>query len=102
MSDLDMLKECLTNILRPIIFEAVREAFAEQNKKPTKRYYTPQEAWTHLKISRTTFYRLISTGKIEILKIGGKSLVDADKLDSAIERREIYRYKHYKYKSTRF
>lgn len=95
MSEIDMLKESLTRILRPIIFEAVQEAFAEQRKKPTpKRYYTPAEAQNHLKISRATFYRHVSQGKIEILKIGSKSFVDADKLDKAIERRDIYRYKH--------
>ena len=61
MSDIDMLKESLTRILRPIIFEAVREAFAEQRKKPTpKRYYTPAEAQNRLKISRATFYRHVS------------------------------------------
>ena len=98
MSEIDMLKEYLTQFLRPIIFEAIQEAFAEKNQKQTKRYYTPEEAWTHLKISRATFYRHVSHGRIEILKIGGKSLVDADKLDKAIERREIYRYKHDYYK----
>ena len=95
MSEIDMLKESLTRILRPIIFEAVREAFAEQRKKPTpKRYYTPAEVQNHLKISRATFYRHVNNGRIEILKVGSKSFVDAVKLDKAIERKEIYRYKH--------
>ena len=94
MSEIDMLKECLTKILRPIIFEAVREAVAQPQQKPIKRYYTAEEAQKHLKISRSTFYRHVNQGRIEILKIGSKSLVDADKLDEAIERRDIYRYKH--------
>ena len=94
MSEIDILKECLTKILRPIIFEAVREAFAQPQQKPIKRYYTAEEAQNHLKISRSTFYRHVRQGRIEVLKIGRKSLVDADKLDEAIERRDIYRYKH--------
>ena len=94
MSQEDMLKGFVASILKPIITEAVMEATAKQNEKPVKRYYTPEEAQEHLHISRATFYRLVGKGKIEILKIGGKSLVDADLLDGAIERREIYRYKH--------
>lgn len=94
MSQEDMLKGFVASILKPIITEAVKEATATANSKPLKRYYTPEEAWQHLKISRATFYRHVQNGKIEILKIGGKSLVDADELDGAIERRELYRYKH--------
>lgn len=89
-----MFKGFVASILKPIITEAVQEATAKQNEKPQKRYYTPEEAWTHLHVSRATFYRLVGKGQVEILKIGGKSLVDADELDGAIERREIYRYKH--------
>ena len=43
MSEKDMLKESLTRILRPIIFEAVREAFAEQRKKPTPKRYSHRQ-----------------------------------------------------------
>ena len=91
---MDALKQALTEILRPIVREAVREAMADVKINPPKRYYTPEEAWTHLRMSRATFYRRAGLGEIEILKIGGKSLVDADALDGAIQRREIYRYKH--------
>lgn len=92
---MDALKQILTEILTPIIKEAVKDAFEDTKVNPPKRYYTPEEAWNHVKISRATFYRLVGRGKIEILKIGGKSLVDADALDAAVERREIYRYKHW-------
>ena len=92
---MEALRQVLIEILTPIIKEAVKEAIADNKANPPKRYYTPEEAWNHLKISRATFYRLVGHGKIEILKIGGKSLIDADALDKAVERREIYRYKHW-------
>ena len=91
---MDALKQVLIEILRPIVVEAVREAMTDVKVNPPKRYYTVEEAMAHLKISRATFYRRVGYGEIEILKIGGKSLVDADALDGAIQRREIYRYKH--------
>jgi excisionase family DNA binding protein len=94
MSQEDMLKGFVASILKPIITEAVAEATAKQNTTPEKRYYTPEQAWEHLHISRATFYRNVKKGRIEILKMGSRSLVDADALDEAIERKEIYRYKH--------
>ena len=92
---MEALKQLLVEILTPIIKEAVSEALADTKTNPPKRYYTPEEAWNHIKISRATFYRLVGRGKIQILKIGNRSLVDADALDAAVERREIYRYKHW-------
>lgn len=92
---MEALKQLLIEILTPIIKEAVMEAITDTKANPPKRYYTPEEAWNHLKISRATFYRLVGRGKIEILKIGNRSLIDADALDAAVERREIYRYKHW-------
>ena len=94
-SHMEALKQILIEILTPIIKEAVMEAITDTKANPPKRYYTPEEAWNHLKISRATFYRLAGRGKIEILKIGNRSLIDADALDAAVERREIYRYKHW-------
>jgi excisionase family DNA binding protein len=94
MSQEDMLKGFVASILKPIITEAVKEATAQQNNTPEKRYYTPEQAQEHLHISRATFYRNVKKGRIEILKFGNKSLIDADKLDEAIERKEVYRYKH--------
>ncbi|MBQ7898927.1 MAG: helix-turn-helix domain-containing protein [Bacteroidales bacterium] len=93
---MEALKEYLAELIRPIVIQAVQDALAELNPRPLKRYLTPEEAWTHIKVSRATFYRLVGRGVIEILKIGNKSLVDADRLDEAVEKREIYRYKHYR------
>lgn len=91
---MEALKQLLIEMMTPIIKEAVKEALADTKANPPKRYYTPEEAMSHLKISRATFYRLVGRGKIKILKIGNKSLVDAEALDSAVESRQIYRYKH--------
>ena len=94
MSETDMIRGFFTNILKPIIAEAIAEAGVGQSQKIEKRYYTREEACEHLKIGTTTFYRLVKKGKITILKIEGKTLVDADELDEAIETRSVYRYQH--------
>ncbi|MBP5506082.1 MAG: helix-turn-helix domain-containing protein [Bacteroidales bacterium] len=94
MSDTDAIRGLVKDILKPIIAEAIAEANAETAVKNEKRYYTREEACKHLKIGTTTFYRLANKGKITILKVEGKTLVDADELDEAIETRAVYRYQH--------
>ena len=95
MDHTDAIKAILTDLIRPIILEAVQEAFdnMEKVKGQAKRYYTVQEVCKILRIGVTSFYRMVNRGDIELLKIGGKSLVDADKLDGQIERKEVFRYK---------
>jgi len=94
MSDTDMIRGIVKNILKPIIAEAIQEVGVETTQKSEKRYYTREEACQHLKIGTTTFYRLVKKGKLQLLKIAGKTLVDADDLDEAIETRQVFRYQH--------
>lgn len=94
VSDTDMIRGFFTNLLKPIIAEAIAEAGVAAAQKSEKRYYTREEACQKLHIGCTTFYRLAKKGKITILKLEGKTLVDADELDEAIETRAIFRYQH--------
>ena len=89
-----MIRGFFTNLLKPIIAEAIAEAGAAAAQRSEKRYYTREEACKHLKIGTTTFYRLVKKGKIQLLKIEGKTLVDANELDEAIETHSVYRYQH--------
>ena len=95
MDHTDTIKAMLTDLIRPIILEAVQEAFDNMKKVKgqTKRYYTVQEVCKIMRIGVTSFYRMVNEGDIELLKIRGKSLVDADKLDGQVQRKEIFRYK---------
>ena len=92
MSESDMIRGFFKEILKPIIVEAIAEAGVQNNGNSDKRYYTREEGGEHLGGGRGTFYRLAKKGKINILKIGGKTLVDADELDAAIENQEVVRY----------
>ena len=94
MSNTETIKEFLVGLLKPIITEAVAEVGAMQTVKRERRFYTREEACDLLHIGCTTFYRLAKKGKINILKIEGKTLVDADELDEAIETRSVFRYQH--------
>ena len=94
MSNTEILQDFLVGLLKPIITEAVAEAGIAQTARKERRFYTRDEACKLLHIGCTTFYRLAKKGRINILKIEGKTLVDADELDEAIETRSVFRYQH--------
>jgi len=94
MTDFEMLRQLLRDLLKPIITEALAEFTPTTTPVKERRFYTREEACRLLRIGTTTFYRLAKKGKIVILKIEGKTLVDADDLDEAIETRSVFRYQH--------
>lgn len=92
-----MIREFIRKTLKPIFVEVFAEAFVETGvglpQKREKRYYTCQEVCKLLHIGTTTFYRLVNKGKLTILKLEGRTLVDADELDKTIETHSVYRYR---------
>ena len=96
--ELDIITEAVKDFLKPIvksvITESLAEAFEDMLKKNSKRYYTRDEACERLRIKTTTFYSLAKKGKIKLLKVEGKTLVDADELDSVVHTRRVYRCRH--------
>ena len=94
--EISMLSEIIHHFMKPLFRQLLSESLTEillemETRRKQKRYYTRDEACSLLKIGTTTFYRLAQKGKLTILKIEGKTLVDADELDQAVERKEIFR-----------
>ena len=94
----DTLQNLISEFLKPILVqvmtESLNEAFIAVEEKRRKRYYTRDEVCKLLKIGTTTFYRLAKKGKITILKAEGKTLVDADETDNAVQKKTLFRYQH--------
>ena len=97
-TNIDVISQAIKDFLKPIVTEVITEslteAFLALEEKRRKRYYTRDEVCKLLKIGTTTFYRMATKGKITILKVEGKTLVDADELDAAVQKKEVYRYQH--------
>ena len=97
-TNIDVISQAIKDFLKPIvtdvITESLTEAFLALETKRRKQYYTRDEVCKRLRIGTTTFYRLVQKGKITILKIEGKTLVDADELDEAVQTRRVFRYQH--------
>lgn len=94
MSSTDMIREAFKDFLKPIITEALAEFTPPPAPVKERRFYTREEACKLLHIGMTTLYRIAKKGKITLLKIEGKTLIDADDLDEAIETRSVFRYQH--------
>ena len=93
-SEYTIVKDLIKSFIKPILAESISEVITEMSQRREKRYYTREEACKHLKVGCTTFYRLVQKGKIRLLKVEGKTLVDADEIDEAIDTRQIYRHQH--------
>ena len=96
MSSQDTIMDAFRTILRPLVREVLDEATDSNASKENKttRVYTRKEVCERLRIGTTTFYRLAKKGKLTLLKVEGKTVVNADDFDKAIQTREIFRYQH--------
>ena len=96
MNSQDTIMDAVRSILKPIVREVLDEANANQPSTPHnhRRVYTRQQVCNMLQIGTTTFYRLVKKGKLTILKVEGKTVIDADDFDKAIDDKEVFRYQH--------
>lgn len=54
------------------------------SKLPLKEYYTVKEALERLGLSRTTFDRRVSSGKIQVKKVFGRVMVVSSSVDNYV------------------
>ena len=48
--------------------------------RPTGSPWTYAEAWPYLKISARTLHRLISSGKVRVIRLGNKPMIPDDEV----------------------
>ena len=115
-----MIAEAVKAFLKPIITEALQEAGVNADAEPVADYlvskditrddnlpatddngyplpprlYSVDEVKAILHIGTTSVYNLFKRRKLTKLKVLGKTMVNADELEQAIETKEIARYKH--------
>ena len=92
MDNSSSMREAVKGFLLPILKECMVELKNEANSHNGKQFYTREQVCAKLGIKTTSFYRLAKKGKITILKVEGKTVVDADELYEAISEGEIVRY----------
>lgn len=81
-----------TEELKAILSEMIKESIKELLPKESKKYYTRNEVSKLLSVSLPTLHQYINSGKITALKIGGRTLFDADSINQSIQRKEVLRY----------
>jgi excisionase family DNA binding protein len=48
----------------------------------SKRLLLPEETWKRLRISRASFYRLVSRGEIPAVRVGGQLRIPEEELEA--------------------
>ena len=91
-----MQKQILTTFdpeeFKATLSAIVKESIKELLPKEQKKYYTRAEVCKLLKVSLPTLHSFINKGKITALKIGGRTLFDADAINESIKTKEVLRY----------
>lgn len=82
-------KENLKTMLAEVVEEAVTKIVPKE-----KRYYSRQQISEKFKVSLPTVHGWINSGKLIALKIGGRTLFDADEVDNAIKEKRVLKFKH--------
>lgn len=93
MENIEQIRGFVSNLLKPIVKEAILEVTGEKENTPEDQYYTPAQVQDMLHIGQTTFYRYVNKGKFHLIKLGGKSLVLKSELDAALDTDSVGRYK---------
>lgn len=79
------LKELMTNIVNEVI---------EKTTPKEKRYYNREQVAEKFQVSLATVHSYINSGKILALKVGGRTLFDAEEIDNAAKEKKVLRYAH--------
>ena len=82
------------DILEKTIIELIDERIAALHREP--EFITPKEAAKLLKVSAPTLISMMKSGRVDALRLGGRVLIDKEKLTQAMQNGEIFKYQRIK------
>ena len=91
--DLALLVE---EIICPVIVKAIRENLPQEISDGHRDYYTAAQVCEKLHISLPTLYKKFKDKTLTKYTIGGRTLIDKEEYDKAVEQKKLVRYKHKK------
>lgn len=88
-----LLIQISTEGLKSMLTEVVEQAVMKIVPKE-KKYYSRQQIAEKFGVSLPTVHGWINSGKLVALKMGGRTLFDADEVDEAVKEKRILKFKH--------
>ena len=82
------------NKLEEAVIELIDERIAALHREP--EFITPKEAAKLLKVSAPTLISMMKSGRIDAIKLGGRVLINKEKLNKSLQNHELFRYQHVK------
>lgn len=92
----EFLKQTLTETIKEALYGADVPVKQKQEQAKEKKYYTIAEVCDLLHITKPTFHSNVKKGIIKPIKIGRRTLVDANLLDAMIADGQVSRYQHFR------
>lgn len=80
----DLIIEAVSEAIRETLPLILEEQFSNESD-PLKRFYSREEVCRKLSICKATYHNWIKAGKLKVVKIQGRSYIDAVCLDKALE-----------------
>ncbi len=84
-----MVKSFLTDLIKPIVAEAVTEALPKPEPEPREQLLTLKQAMLRYPISHTTLYRLFDSGELSKHKRGKRTVVDESELKQLFRKETL-------------
>ena len=89
MENLTPVRSFLTDLIKPIVEDAVKAALPQTQPASGKRFLTLPEVYADYPISQSAIYRYFKSGKIDKYKSGGRTVVDRQDLEKLLKKETL-------------
>lgn len=89
MNKLDVVRSFLTDLIRPIVVDAVKSAIPEAPQINRSKYLTVAEIQSEFGVSETWVYRRFYEGSLKKIKMKGRTLVLRTELEAKMQTEHL-------------
>lgn len=89
MENFEAVRSFLSDLIRPIVREAVKESMPKEEDPMKARYITIRQSRDLYNLTPATIYRRFQEGTLTPFKNGGRTLLDRREIEEMIQRKQF-------------
>ena len=89
MDYINTIRVFLTELITPIVVQAVKDSVPEPAPLDLKKYITVEEAMEQYGLSMTSVYRRFNAGVFTKVKNGTRTLILREEIEDSLKRRKV-------------
>ena len=89
MDYINTIRVFLTELITPIVVQAVKDSVPEPAPLDLKKYITVEEAMEQYGLSMTSVYRRFNAGVFTKVKNGSRTLILREEIEDSLKRRIV-------------